>query len=85
MEMFNEKNCYFLIECRNHSINLISFSKNFEEKNKRDRFEIRVFVYLYIVLDAVIRARINVGEERRSRKLKIKIKGEINGGNDQQE
>lgn len=83
MEMFNEKNCYFLIECRNHSINLISFSKNFEEKNKRDRFEIRV--YLYIVLDAVIRARINVGEERRSRKLKIKIKGEINGGNDQQE
>lgn len=83
MEMFNEKNCYFLIECRNHSINLISFSKNFEEKNKRDRFEIRV--YLYIVLDAVIRARINVGEEWRSRKLKIKIKGEINGGNDQQE
>lgn len=35
MEMFNEKNCYFLIECCNHSINLISFSKNFEEKNKK--------------------------------------------------
>lgn len=43
----NEKNCYFLD--RNYLINLISFrSKNFKEKNKKDRFEIRILVYLHL-------------------------------------
>lgn len=50
IEMYQrEKLLFFLIERRNYLINLISFrSKNFKEKNKKDRFEIRILVYLHL-------------------------------------
>lgn len=50
IEMYQrEKLLFFLIERRNYLINLISFrSKNFKEENKKNRFEIRILVYLHL-------------------------------------